>query len=66
MAITSFIEHLPYNIYGKGVNGIAKVVQTSTFLNGHITEKQVFGLLFGLTYILPCFVFRLEKSLALK
>lgn len=63
---TSFIEHLSYNIYGKGVNGIVKVVQTSTFLNGHITEKQVFwSFIWSYSYI-TLFYILLGKVLSIK
>lgn len=68
MVTISFIEHLPYtsNIYGKGVNGIVKVVQTSTFLNGHITEKQVlWSFIWSYSYFILLCIF-LGKVLSIK
>lgn len=66
MAPTSLIEHLPYNIYGKGVNGIVKVIQTSTFLSGHITKKQVFwSFIWSYSYLTLLYIL-LVKVLSIK
>lgn len=42
VATTSFIKHLPYNVYHKGADDEFEVVQTSHFLNGCLIEKQIF------------------------
>ena len=39
VATPPFIEHPAYNAYGKGVNDKVNIIQTSNFLNGHVTEK---------------------------